>query len=213
VDLYNKKYDKSINNEEMMTLAKLGCNVSKTILFENNIALIRKLAHKWKSNGSHESIEDLMSIGYIGLTLAYNNFDSSKNTKFTTYAGRLVWQEFIKVARANSMKCRSKYYSFSIDEPLPEESDASSWHEVLADNNTTNEYIEVENEIYENKFKKYIRNSNQFNKNERKVVRDYFFKGKAISDIGRDLKMTRQGAHLIYKRCISKILSDRRMVV
>lgn len=211
---FNKiKYDKSLNNESLILEAKQGNIQAKDDLFRNNIPLVRKLAYKWKLTGSDESIEDLMSMGCLGLTQAYNNFDSSKNIKFSTYAGKSIWHEFARTARANSMKCRSKYHSFSIDESLLEDSETSSWHDVLADESANYEYIEVENEIYENKFKKYVRNSKQFNKNERKVVRDYFFKGKPISDIGRDMKMTRQGAHLIYKRCVGKILNDRRMIV
>ncbi len=100
--------------EEEILLDKLagGDNSVRRTLIERNLRLVVYIARKFENTGI--GIEDLVSIGAIGLIKAVNTFDVSKNIKLATYASRCIENEILMYLRRNSRK----KYEVSFDEPL-----------------------------------------------------------------------------------------------
>jgi RNA polymerase sporulation-specific sigma factor len=85
---------------------------AKTILIERNLRLVVYIAKKFENAGIN--VEDLISIGAIGLIKAVNTFNLDKNIKLATYASRCIENEILMYLRRNS---RTKS-EVSFDEPL-----------------------------------------------------------------------------------------------
>ena len=100
--------------EEKQLIIKLGENdeAAKNELIERNLRLVVYIAKKFDNTGS--DIEDLISVGTIGLIKAVNSFDGSKQIKMATYASRCIENEILMFLRKTS-KTRSE---MSLDEPL-----------------------------------------------------------------------------------------------
>jgi len=84
----------------------------KTILIERNLRLVVYIARKFEHTGV--GVEDLVSIGTIGLIKAINTFNPSRNIKLATYASRCIENEILMYLRRNN-KIKTE---ISIDEPL-----------------------------------------------------------------------------------------------
>ncbi len=84
----------------------------KTSLIERNIRLVVYIARKFDNTGV--GLEDLISIGTIGLIKAVNTFDASKNIKLATYASRCIENEILMFLRRTS----AQKGEISLDEPL-----------------------------------------------------------------------------------------------
>ena len=100
---------------EAMMIARLGTEEekeAKAALIEHNLRLVVYIAKKFDNTGV--GVEDLISIGTIGLIKAINTFNSEKNIKLATYASRCIENEILMYLRRNS-KTRLEV---SIDEPL-----------------------------------------------------------------------------------------------
>ena len=85
---------------------------ARSLLIEHNLRLVVYIAKKFDNTGV--GVEDLISIGTIGLIKAINTFNSGKNIKLATYASRCIENEILMYLRRNS-KTRMEV---SIDEPL-----------------------------------------------------------------------------------------------
>ncbi len=101
-------------DEESFLINKLeaGDNAVRTVLIERNLRLVVYIARKFENTGV--GIEDLVSIGTIGLIKAVNTFDPAKKIKLATYASRCIENEILMYLRRNS-KTRAEV---SFDEPL-----------------------------------------------------------------------------------------------
>jgi RNA polymerase sporulation-specific sigma factor len=95
----------------MLRLLEGDGNVRQTLI-EHNLRLVVYIARKFENTGL--GIEDLISIGTIGLIKAVNTFDASKKIKIATYASRCIENEILMYLRRN---CRQKT-EVSFDEPL-----------------------------------------------------------------------------------------------
>jgi RNA polymerase sporulation-specific sigma factor len=100
--------------EERILLEQLALNNedAKTILIERNLRLVVYIAKKFENAGVN--VEDLISIGAIGLIKAVNTFNLDKNIKLATYASRCIENEILMYLRRSS---RTKS-EVSFDEPL-----------------------------------------------------------------------------------------------
>ena len=87
-------------------------NEARALLIEHNLRLVVYIAKKFDNTGV--GVEDLISIGTIGLIKAINTFNRSKNIKLATYASRCIENEILMYLRRNN-KTRLEV---SIDEPL-----------------------------------------------------------------------------------------------
>lgn len=107
--------------EEEEALHKLsqGDSSVKQILVERNLRLVVYIAKKFENTGI--GIEDLISIGTIGLMKSINTFNTDKKIKLATYASRCIENEILMfLRRSNRIKTE-----ISIDEPLNQDGDGN----------------------------------------------------------------------------------------
>jgi len=99
---------------ESEAIAKLdtGDDAARRLLIEHNLRLVVYIAKRFENTGVN--IEDLISIGTIGLIKAINTFNSSKKIKLATYASRCIENEILMHLR----KTGSQKTEVSFDEPL-----------------------------------------------------------------------------------------------
>jgi RNA polymerase sporulation-specific sigma factor len=110
---------------ELLNRLRAGDLTVKSPLIEHNLRLVVYIARKFENTGIF--IEDLVSIGTIGLIKAVNTFDPDKNIKLATYASRCIENEILMYLRRTS-KIRAEV---SFDEPLNTDWDGNEL--VLAD--------------------------------------------------------------------------------
>ncbi|MDE7192178.1 MAG: RNA polymerase sporulation sigma factor SigE [Clostridia bacterium] len=89
-----------------------GDNTAKSLLIEHNLRLVVYIAKKFEN--TNVDIEDLISVGTIGLIKAVNSFDDAKQIKLATYASRCIENEILMHLR-KVIKTRKE---LSLDEPL-----------------------------------------------------------------------------------------------
>ena len=101
------------HEEENEVLARLPLDEeAKSLLIERNLRLVVYVARRYEGTGT--GLEDLVSIGTVGLIKAINTFRADKNIKLATYASRCIENEILMYIRKNS----SQRCEVSIDEPL-----------------------------------------------------------------------------------------------
>ena len=98
-------------NEALHRLAENDLEARQTLV-EHNLRLVVYIAKKFENTGI--DVEDLISIGTIGLIKAVNTFKSNKNIKLATYASRCIENEILMYLRKNN----KKKAEVSFDEPL-----------------------------------------------------------------------------------------------
>ena len=128
--------------EEMNLISKLREDESvKGTLIERNLRLVVYIARKFENTGV--SIEDLISIGTIGLIKAVNTFNPDKKIKLATYASKCIENEILMYLRRSS-----KYKGeISFDEPLNVDWDGNELllSDILGtDSDTIFKYLEEE---------------------------------------------------------------------
>ena len=131
--------------QESQVISDLGTEVdaeAKAILIEHNLRLVVYIAKKFDNTGV--GVEDLISIGTIGLIKSINTFKPERNIKLATYASRCIENEILMYLRRNS---RHKQ-EVSLDEPLNVDWDGNEL--LLSDILGTEEdiiYRDIENEV------------------------------------------------------------------
>ena len=100
--------------QEKVLLARMmaGDAAARDDLITHNLRLVVYIARRFENTGIH--IEDLISIGTIGLVKAIHTFKPDKNIKLATYASRCIENEILMYLR----KCSAQKTEVSIDEPL-----------------------------------------------------------------------------------------------
>ena len=98
--------------EEAEAIEALPDAAARSTLIEHNLRLVVYIAKKFENSGV--GIEDLISIGTIGLIKAVGTYRSDKNIKLATYASRCIENEILMYMRKSS----SQRNDISIDEPL-----------------------------------------------------------------------------------------------
>lgn len=153
-----------LSSEEAELLLRLssGDEVAKKTLVERNLRLVVYIAKKFENTNT--GIEDLISIGTIGLMKAINTFDVDKNIKLATYASRCIENEILMHIRKTS-KLKSE---ISIDEPLNTDGDGNEL--LLSDVLGGDEDIvfkDLESEVDKDMVQEAIK---KLNKRERKIM-------------------------------------------
>ena len=108
--------------EEYLCLSEHGDQKAKDILIEHNLRLVVFLAKKYENTGV--DLEDLVSIGTIGLIKGINTFHRGKNIKLATYASRCIDNEILMYLRKNK-KTKTEV---SIDASLSYDSEGNELH-------------------------------------------------------------------------------------
>ena len=131
--------------QESRVISDLGTEVdaeAKATLIEHNLRLVVYIAKKFDNTGV--GVEDLISIGTIGLIKSINTFNPERNIKLATYASRCIENEILMYLRRNS-RIRQEV---SLDEPLNVDWDGNEL--LLSDILGTDEdviYRDLENEV------------------------------------------------------------------
>ena len=134
--------------DELVIIARLqeGDESVKEKLIVHNLRLVVYIAKKFETNNT--SVEDLISIGTIGLIKAVNTFSPDRNIKLATYASRCIENEILMYLRKTSQLKNE----VSIDEPLNTDWDGNELLlcDVLgSDSDTVNADMEKEVEIHQ----------------------------------------------------------------
>jgi RNA polymerase sporulation-specific sigma factor len=109
----------SLEEEKLLEKLKNNDQEAKQILVERNLRLVVYISKKFENTGLE--LEDLISIGTIGLMKAINTFNSDKNIKLATYASRCIENEILMQLRRTT-KIKTEV---SIDEPLNKDGDGN----------------------------------------------------------------------------------------
>lgn len=104
---------KGKEERKVIDQAVSGNQKARDTLIEHNLRLVVYVAKRY-DNSTNCPLEDLISIGTIGLVKAINTFKADKNIKLATYASRCIENEILMYLRKNN-KIR---YEISLDEPL-----------------------------------------------------------------------------------------------
>lgn len=155
--------------QESQVINDLGTEVdaeAKATLIEHNLRLVVYIAKKFDNTGV--GVEDLISIGTIGLIKAINTFNPDKNIKLATYASRCIENEILMYLRRNN---KTKM-EVSIDEPLNVDWDGNEL--LLSDILGTEEdtiYKDLENEVER---KLLVKALNRLSGRERTIIKMRF---------------------------------------
>ncbi len=153
------------SEEESRVLEKIGTSEeqeARNELIEHNLRLVVYIAKKFDNTGV--GVEDLISIGTIGLIKAINTFNPVKKIKLATYASRCIENEILMYLRRNN-KLR---YEVSIDEPLNVDWDGNEL--LLSDILGTDENI-ISKDLEEEVDKRLLRLAlEKLNQRERQII-------------------------------------------
>ena len=98
--------------QKYLELLKAGDKKAKGVLIERNLRLVAHIVKKYQI--PNKDIDELISIGTVGLIKAIDSFDASKGTRLATYASRCIENEILMYLRKNN----KKKIEVSFDEPL-----------------------------------------------------------------------------------------------
>ena len=190
--------------EYIKKLAEENNLEARQILVERNLRLVVYIAKKFENTGI--GIEDLISIGTIGLMKGVNTFNSDKKIKLATYASRCIENEILMFLRKNN---RTKG-EVSIDEPINIDSEGNdlSLGDILGTDNDSI-YKSIEDE--ENK--KILKNAIQgLNKREKTIMQlRYGFDGKdelTQKEVADRLGISQSYISRLEKKVINNLRND-----
>ncbi|QEK12119.1 sigma-70 family RNA polymerase sigma factor [Crassaminicella thermophila] len=124
----NTSFPKPLTPEEenhYLELYEQGDEDAKNILVERNLRLVAHIVKKYHNTG--REIDDLISIGTIGLIKAITSFDRSKGTRLATYAARCIENEILMTIRS-SKKTKSEV---SLQDPIGIDKEGNEMPSVL----------------------------------------------------------------------------------
>lgn len=149
--------------EEAEIIARLPYDESaRQLLIEHNLRLVVYIAKRFENTGA--SIEDLVSIGSIGLIKAINTFRADKNIKLATYASRCIENEILMYLRKHS----GVRAEVSIDEPLNTDWDGN---ELLLSDILGNDEDSVASELEQMEERERIRRAvAELDEREREII-------------------------------------------
>ncbi len=112
----------NIEEEEALELAAFGDEIAKNKLIEHNLRLVVFLAKKYEN--TNVDLEDLVSIGTIGLIKGVNTYKMGKNIKLATYASRCIDNEILMFLRKN----KKRKTEISFEDSLSYDADGNELH-------------------------------------------------------------------------------------
>ena len=190
--------------EEKLCLKRCrkGDPEAKRILIEHNLRLVAHVAKKYQNTG--EDLEDLISIGTIGLIKAISTFDIDRSARLSTYAARCIDNELLMMLRSRK-KCSREV---SLYEPIGTDREGNEIR--LYDIIETDE-ADVPDKIYlkENIQKLYEKVENELSKREKLVLKMRYglYNGEEYTqrEIARQLGISRSYVSRIEKSAIEKL--------
>lgn len=191
--------------EEYLERFKKGDLLAKSVLVERNLRLVAHIVKKYSYPG--KEVDDLISIGTVGLIKAIDSFDSSKGTRLATYAARCIENEILMLIR-NNKKTKGEVY---LQEPIgiDKEGNEISLIDVLSSDEDS--IIEVvENKIQVKKL--YSKIDNCLAHREKIVIEMRYGlsdgKPKTQREIAKILGISRSYVSRIEKRALKKLFKE-----
>jgi len=184
---------------------KEGDLLAKSILVERNLRLVAHIVKKYSYPG--KDVDDLISIGTVGLIKAIDSFDCNKGTRLATYAARCIENEILMLIR-NNKKTKSEVY---LQDPIgiDKEGNEISLMDVLSSDEDS--IIEVvENKIQIKKLYSKI-NSSLVGREKLVIEMRYGLvdgKPKTQREIAKILCISRSYVSRIEKRALKKLYKD-----
>lgn len=195
--------------EELLHKLEMGNENVRPVLIERNLRLVVYIARKFENTGV--GIEDLISIGSIGLIKAVNTFDVMKKIKLATYASRCIENEILMYLRRNG----KVKYEVSFDEPLNVDCDGNEL--LLSDIMGTDGdlvYREIESEVEKDLLKGAVGN---LTVREKQIMELRFGlnKGseKTQKEVADMLGISQSYISRLEKRIISKLKKDIKKMI
>lgn len=148
--------------EEERMIENIHSNEARCKLIEHNLRLVAFIAKRFENTGAN--IEELISIGTIGLMKAVSTYNKEKNIKLATYASRCIENEILMFLR----KASSQKKEISIDEPLSVDWDGN---ELLLSDVLGSDNDSIPREMEENEEKKILMLSiDELNPREKLII-------------------------------------------
>jgi len=181
-----------------------GANEAKQKLIEHNLRLVIYIAKKFEN--TNLDMEDLISIGSIGLIKAVNSFNGDKNIKIATYASRCIENEILMYLR----KVSKLKKEVSLDDPINMDSEGN---ELMITDLVSNEDIMPQSE-FERQTEVQILWSvlNKLNKRERQImVMRFGLNGddeKTQKEVADDLGISQSYISRLEKKILNRIKKE-----
>ncbi len=191
--------------EIYLSLCKKGDEEAKNILIERNLRLVAHIVKKFASTG--EDMDDLISVGTIGLIKAINTFNENRGSRLATYAARCIENEILMNLRAS----KKTKYEVSLQEPIgvDKEGNEISLLDVLG---TEADAVsdEVAQKFQQQKLYEKIRTVLKYREREVLELRYGLFSGsgKTQREIAKILGISRSYVSRIEKRAIKKLFKE-----
>jgi RNA polymerase sporulation-specific sigma factor len=190
--------------EKYLQLMAKGDEQARNILIEHNLRLVAHIVKKFENTG--EDVEDLISIGTIGLIKAIESYSSGKGTKLATYAARCIENEILMHLR--SLKKTRK--DVSLHEPIGQDKEGNeiSLIDILkSEGNDIIDEIQLNMELEQ--VKKYI---DVLDEREKEVIISRFGldmqREKTQREIAKELGISRSYVSRIEKRALMKMFHE-----
>lgn len=190
--------------EKYLQLMAKGDEQARNILIEHNLRLVAHIVKKFENTG--EDVEDLISIGTIGLIKAIESYSPGKGTKLATYAARCIENEILMHLR--SLKKTRK--DVSLHEPIGQDKEGNeiSLIDVLkSEGNDIIDEIQLNMELEQ--VKKYI---DVLDEREKEVIISRFGldmqQEKTQREIAKELGISRSYVSRIEKRALMKMFHE-----
>lgn len=191
----------SIEEKKYISQYKSGDLTAKNILIERNLRLVVHIAKKFSSI---KEVEDLISVGTIGLIKGIESFDYTKGTKLATYASRCIENEILMLIR-NNKKNRNEVF---LQEPIgiDKEGNEISLIDILNSGEDTILDI-VEQKLSINKM--YSKFNDILNEKEQIIIKLRYGlidgKIKTQKEIAKKLNISRSYVSRIEKKALNKL--------
>ena len=188
--------------KEHFVKMKNGDKEAEEILIKHNLRLVAHIAKKYK-NKSYE-IEDLISIGSIGLMKAIKTFSYEKGNSFSTYASRCIENEILMNFRSDKKNVSTVY----LDDIISVDKDGNnlSLYEILKDG-SPNVDKQVENKILYKKIESIIC-KHLIEREKEIIIKRYGLMGnipKTQIELAEELKISRSYISRLEKKAIKLI--------
>jgi len=194
-----------VEEKEYLQRLKDGDPEAKGVLVERNLRLVAHIVKKYSFPG--KEVDDLISIGTVGLIKAIDSFDMDKGTRLATYAARCIENEILMLIR-NNKKIRSEVY---LQDPigLDKEGNEISLMDILSSDKDSILEV-VENKIQVKKL--YCILETCLQERERRIIEMRYGlidgKPKTQREIASILGISRSYVSRIEKRALKKLLKE-----
>jgi len=177
---------------------------ARDILIQHNLRLVAHVAKKYESK--YDSLEDLISIGTIGLIKAIDTYSNDKQTKLATYAARCINNEILMHLRTN----KKRSLDISLSDSIGTDKDGSEIQLqdiIIAPQKEISQIIELKDNL--SSLEKYL---SVLNEREKDIIIKryglYLEKEMTQKEIAKEYNISRSYVSRIEKRALMKLLKE-----